>query len=99
MSEAYLHVTSQPNPSNPEATQAYLKGVLPLLLKAGGEVLARTKLSKTIHGTSPGAMTLAMRFPDAASIEAVFDSAPYKDLTAYRDAGFLSMSIHIGHPL
>lgn len=82
-----LVVTALPNPAEMPSVQAYLQGVLPLLLGAGGEVRARLKTSAVLTGR-PSGMTLVMDFPSEEAIRGLFDSPEYAALVPARDKGF-----------
>ena len=88
-----LVVTAMPNPSEQESMQAYLKGVLPLLLGAGGQLVKRAKVSGTITGKPPYGMVVVMDFPDREQLEKLFASEAYTALVPSRDKGFASMDI------
>ena len=88
-----LLVTAMPNPSEQESMQAYLKGVLPLLLGAGGQLVKRAKVSGTITGKPPYGMVVVMDFPDREQLEKLFASEAYTALVPSRDKGFASIDI------
>ena len=88
-----LLVTAMPNPSEQESMQAYLKGVMPLLLGAGGQLVKRAKISGTITGKPPYGMVVVMDFPDREQLEKMFASEAYAALVPSRDKGFASMDI------
>ena len=85
--------TAMPNPSEQESMQAYLKGVMPLLLGAGGQLVKRAKISGTITGKPPYGMVVVMDFPDREQLEKMFASEAYAALVPSRDKGFASMDI------
>ena len=45
-----LVVTAVPNPSEMASVQEYLGGVMPLFQAAGGELVKRLKVEKSLHG-------------------------------------------------
>jgi uncharacterized protein (DUF1330 family) len=93
MSEkATLVVTAVPNPSEMASVQSYLKGVLPLLMGAGGKPVKRLKAAEVIHGR-PSGMVLVMDFDSSEAITAMFESQNYRDLIPTRDRGFSEMNI------
>jgi len=87
-----LVVTAVPNPSEMEAVQEYLKGVLPLLIGAGGKPVRRLKVDQVIHG-NPSGMVLVMDFDSADAITGMFESEDYAALVPMRDRGFAAMDI------
>lgn len=95
---ATLVVTALPNPAEMASVQAYLKGVMPLLMGAGGKLVRRLKTTAVIHGR-PAGMTLVMDFPSAEAIEALFASDAYQALVPVRDTGFSEMSILVAQGL
>ena len=48
--KATLVVTATPNPDEMPSVQAYLQGVMPLLMEAGGELVKRQKVGQVING-------------------------------------------------
>lgn len=87
-----LVVTAVPNPHEMASVQEYLKGVLPLLMAAGGKLVRRLKVDKVIRGNRSG-MVLVMDFDSADAITAMFESKDYAALVPVRDRGFAEMSI------
>lgn len=87
-----LVVTAVPNPSEMASAQEYLKGVLPLLMGAGGKPVKRLKVDEVIHG-NPSGMVLVMDFDSADTITGMFESQDYAALVPGRDRGFAEMNI------
>lgn len=98
-SKANLVVTAVPNPDGAEDMQAYLKGVLPVLMSHGGELVYRGKIERPISGEAGFAMLMVMAFDSAASIDKVFESAEYKALVPHREKGFSKIDILVSSPL
>ena len=96
---ATMIVTAQPNPENPEDTQAYLAQAVPMLVKAGGEIVKRVRVSKAVVGKQTFAASLVMNFPDAAAIEGVFNSPEYAAIAPHREKGFAFMNIVIAEDM
>lgn len=92
---ATLVVTATPNMNATEHVQAYLKGVTPLLLENGGELVYRGKTSKMLKGAPGFGMVLIMNFESQETIEKIFDSAEYAVLIPLRDKGFKQIDISI----
>ncbi len=93
-----LIVTATPNSNEMASVQQYLKGVMPLLMAAGGNLVKRQKVGKLIHG-SPSGMVLVMDFDPANAISAMFDSDEYAALIPVRDRGFTEMNILLTHEM
>lgn len=91
---ATLVVTGTPNPSEMEAVQLYLKGVMPLLMGAGGALVKRLKVTKVASGR-PSGMVLVMDFPSEQVVEELFASDAYQALIETRDKGFSEMNMLI----
>ena len=91
-------VTAVPNPNEMESVQAYLRGVLPLLVGAGGKVVKRLKVNKPIHG-KPSGMVLVMDFESESSITEMFESDDYASLVPVRDKGFAEMNIQLSQEM
>ena len=87
-----LVVTAVPNPDEMASVQEYLKGVLPLLMAAGGKLVKRLKVDRVIRGNRSG-MVLVMDFDSADAITAMFESNDYAALVPVRDRGFVEMNI------
>jgi len=88
-----LIVTAMPNPAEMESMQAYLKGVFPLLMGAGGELVKRVKVQSALTGKPPHGVVMVMDFPDRAKVEAMFESEDYLSLLPSRDKGFATIDI------
>ncbi len=74
------------------SVQEYLRGVLPLLMGAGGKPAKRLKLDTVING-SPSGMVLVMDFDSADAISGMFESEDYAALVPLRDRAFTEMNI------
>ena len=74
------------------SVQEYLKGVLPLFQGAGGKLVKRLKVSRTIKG-NPSGMVLVMEFDSTDAITGMFESNEYAALVPARDRGFAEMNI------
>ncbi len=89
---ATLVVTARPNPEEMESVQAYLQGVMPLFLAAGGNLVKRLKVDTALEG-APAGMAMIMDFDSADAITDLFESSEYAALLPARDRGFLDMNI------
>ena len=87
-----LVVTAVPNPDQLPSVQAYLHGVLPLLMGAGGTLVRRLKTSQVLNGRASG-MVLVMDFESADAVTDMFASDAYQALIPARDQGFAEMNI------
>ena len=87
-----LVVTAVPNPNEMASVQEYLQGVMPLLVGAGGNLVKRLKIDRTIHG-APSGMALVMDFDSAEAVTEMFESEEYTALIPIRDRGFAEMNI------
>jgi len=96
--KATLVVTAIPNPNEMEAVQAYLQGVLPIFMGAGGKLVKRLKVGKVIGG-NPSGMVLVMDFDSDEAITALFESDEYAALLPVRDQGFTEMNILLTHEM
>ncbi|MDG2004814.1 MAG: DUF1330 domain-containing protein [Novosphingobium sp.] len=92
--KATLVVTATPNSAEMASVQEYLKGVMPLLMGAGGVLVKRQKVSDVING-NPCGMVLIMDFGSADAIRELFASDAYTGLIPTRDKGFSEMNILI----
>ena len=93
-----LVVTATPNPNEMESVQDYLKGVLPLLMGAGGQLVKRLKVNEVISGNASG-MVLVMDFDSDEAITGLFESDEYAALIPVRDRGFREMNILLTHDM
>jgi uncharacterized protein (DUF1330 family) len=73
-----------------------LKGVLPLLVGAGGTLVRRLKVTKMIDGARSYGLVLMMDFASTDAVTEVFASADYAALLPHRDAGFSEITISLG---
>ena len=87
-----LVVTALPNPTEMPAVQAYVQGVMPLLLGAGGRVVKRLKAEEVLNG-DPVGMVLVMDFPSLEAARDLFRSDAYQALVPTRDKGFRRIDI------
>ncbi len=90
--KATLVVTATPNPDEMSSVQAYLQGVMPLLMSAGGKLVKRQKVGKVVNGR-PSGMVLVMDFDSADAVTGLFSSDSYAELVPVRDRGFSEMNI------
>jgi uncharacterized protein (DUF1330 family) len=88
-----LLVTARPNPNEQESMQTYLKGVMPLLVGAGGQLVKRLKVQTSLTGKPPYGMVMVMDFPDQEKLEAMFASEAYAAILPAREKGFSSIDI------
>jgi uncharacterized protein (DUF1330 family) len=91
---ATLVVTATPDPAGRAQAQAYLAGVAPLLVEAGGTDIRKLKTA-TVVGGRPAGLVLVADFPSQAAAQGLFASDAYTALVPARDAGFSEMSILI----
>lgn len=94
-----LIVTAAPNPNEKEAMQGYLKGVLPLLIGAGGTLFKRLRITEVIDGEGSYGMVLVMGFESKTKVTELFNSDDYRALLPMRDKGFASITISLGADL
>jgi uncharacterized protein (DUF1330 family) len=87
-----LVVTAIPSPDEMESVQAYLQGVMPLLMGAGGNLVKRLKVGEVVNG-KPSAMVLVMDFDSIDAISGMFKSEDYAALIPVRDKGFAEMNV------
>ncbi len=88
-----LVVTSVPNPDQPDAIEAYVQGVMPLLLGLGGVLVKRMRVTDVKHGEQRFAVMLVMDFPSKDALIEMFDGDAYKALIPARDKAFKSIDI------
>ena len=82
---AYLVVTAVPNPDKLEQLEKYASQVMPLLIKGGGEPVARYNVTEQLGGEGgPKAMSVT-KFPSAQSIKDVFATDEFRALADLRD--------------
>ena len=93
--KATLVVTAIPNPEAAQDMQAYTTGVMPLLMKQGGELVYRGKINTAIKGDIEFGVLLIMSFASQQVIEEIFASAEYQALIPFRDTAFKKITILI----
>ncbi|MEM6990052.1 MAG: DUF1330 domain-containing protein [Myxococcota bacterium] len=91
-----LIVTATPNPNEMESMQGYLKGVLPLLMGAGGKLIKRVKVTDVVGGERSFGMVLVMGFDSKDKVTDMFASEDYQALVPMRDRGFSSITLTLG---
>jgi len=89
-----LVVTALPNPAEMPSVQAYLQGVMPLLMGAGGSLVKRLKVSGVLSG-SPSGMVLVMDFDSEDAVRQLVSSPDYQALVPVRDKGFKAFNMLI----
>ena len=82
---AYLVVTSIPNPDKQEQLQKYASQVMPLLIKGGGEPVARYSVNEQLGGEGGPKAIGVIKFPNAQAIKDVFATDEFKALADLRD--------------
>ncbi len=87
----YLVVTSIPNPERMEQLQKYSSQVMPLLMKGGGEPVARYNVIEQLGGDGGPKVVSITKFPSAQAIKDVFSTADFKALAAIRDEATISV--------
>lgn len=96
MDKSILISTAIPNQENADASKAYSTSAAELIKKAGGVILGRHPVTKTIVGKSFSGVILLAEFPNEKSIVDLFESAEYKALIPLRDKGFKEINLYIG---
>ena len=96
--KATLVVTATPDPNEMPSVQAYLQGVMPLLIEAGGKLGKRQKVGSVVNGR-PSGMVLVMDFESDEDVTNLFASSAYADLVQVRDKGFTEMNILVTEDL
>lgn len=91
--KATLIVTSTPDMTQQESLQAYVSGVMPMLLKLGGTVIKRSRIESTYHGEATFTHLLVMDFPSKEALVAMFDGAAYQALIPARNKAFSEVNI------
>ena len=94
-----LFVTAMPNPEEKPAMQEYLQKVVPILAAAGGSLLVRGMIQKTVSGEPDYKMAMVMEFNSIEAVSAVFESKEYQELIPIRDRGFIKMDISLAKAL
>ena len=89
---ATLIVTATPNPSEMDAVQAYIQGVLPLLMAEGGTLIKALEVDQVVHGR-PSGVVLVMNFPSGTIITDFFSSDAYGAFIETRERGFDEFNI------
>ncbi|MCP5076386.1 MAG: DUF1330 domain-containing protein [Rhodobacteraceae bacterium] len=72
---------------DPEQFQEYTAKVRPMIAEHGGEPLMIGKLAKVLTGEAGHHFSAVFRFPDAAAIDAWYQSEAYQAIIPIRDAG------------
>ncbi len=94
MSEAsvYLVVTSIPNPAKLELLEKYASLVMPLLIKGGGEPVARYGVIEELGGAGGPKSMGVIKFPSAQAIKDVFATDEFIALAELRDEATLGVN-------
>ncbi|HYD86925.1 MAG TPA: DUF1330 domain-containing protein [Vitreimonas sp.] len=92
---AYVLVLAEPRSDKSEELAQYAKATEPLREAAGGKVVFRGPVARTIAGGDSPAMGIILEFPDAAAAASFFDNDAYRALTPLRDESFRRLQILI----
>ncbi len=84
----YLIVNSITIPGKMEQMQNYISQVTPLLLKGGGEMLARYGVVEQMNGEGGPKSIAIMKFPSGQAIKEALSSDEFKALASLRDEAF-----------
>ena len=87
----YLVVTSIPNPEKMEQLQKYSSQVMPLLIKGGGEPVARYNVIEQLGGEGGPKVVSITKFPSAQAIKDAFATNEFKALADIRDEATISV--------
>ncbi len=94
--KTYLFVTATPIMKYHDALERYVKGVIPMLIKAGGSQPKIIKQDKSVAGHTDTFMSMIVEFNGVEArkaAEAVFESDEYKMIIPDRDRAFSKMNI------
>lgn len=84
----YLIVNSITIPGKTEQMQKYASQVTPLLLKGGGEMIARYGVVEQMNGEGGPKSIAIMKFPSGEAIKKVLASDDFKALAVLRNEAF-----------
>ena len=91
----YLVVTSIPNPGKPEQMEKYTSQIMPLMLKGGGEPLARYGVMEQLKGEGGPKAISVLKFPNAQAIKDVLATDEYAALEDLRSEAFSRVDVMI----
>lgn len=83
------------NPEGKEALSEYVQASTPLFAEAGGHLISRYQIAKTVLGNESPNLVVLMSFDNAQSIQGVFDLEAYKELIPLREKGFRKLEVCI----
>ncbi len=84
----YLIVNSTMIPGKMEQMQNYASQVTPLLLKGGGEMIARYGVVEQMNGEGGPKAIAVMKFPSGQAIKEALSTDEFKALSVLRDEAF-----------
>lgn len=87
-STAYLVVTSVPIPDKTEEMQTYVSQVMPLLMKGGGEAVARYGVIEQLGGEEGPKSIAVIKFPTVQAVKDALSTEEFEALAGVRDAAF-----------
>lgn len=85
---AYLVVTSITNPGKADQMKSYASQVMPLMIKGGGEPVARYGVVEQLRGEGGPQSIAVVKFPSAQAIKDVLSSDELRALAGLRDEVF-----------
>lgn len=92
---AYVVVLAAPRPDKSEELAGYAQATEPLREAAGGKIVFRGPVLKTIAGDDFAHMGIILEFPDADAAAGFYANDAYKALNDLRDESFDRLQIHI----
>ncbi|PCJ66102.1 MAG: hypothetical protein COA58_08500 [Bacteroidetes bacterium] len=85
------------NPNEKDAFGYYSAHSSPLFKAAGGKLVSKYKVAKSIVGNIEIQLVVIMEFPNNQAIIKVFESEAYKELLPFRDRAFTELDVFIGN--
>lgn len=92
---AYVVVLAQPRSDKSEQLARYAEATEPLRVAAGGKIVFRGPVNKTIAGEDFATMAIVLEFPDAEAAQSFFNDDAYQAQIPVRDESFSRLQIHI----
>lgn len=79
----------------PQALAEYLRGMAPLLERAGARLIRRIAVNRMMLGPRPAQSVLLVEYPNRAAVDLVLKSPDYRRLATTRQKAFLEYEISI----
>jgi uncharacterized protein (DUF1330 family) len=88
-------VQGTPNPDSKDALAQYQQAARAVIVKHGGEVVARGSGLGSLHGSGKYQIGIVLRFADKAGVEGWYNDPDYRKVLPLRNQAYADLEIHM----